>query len=144
MKKETFDVQGMTCSSCVAHVEKAVKKLDGIENVNVNLLSNNMVVEYNEEVVNNEKIIKSVEESGYGASLKNSNNENISKNNSSLDNSKTIKGMKNRLIVSIIFWIPLMYLAMHHNYANSINYAFLQFLLLVRLLLQLPLMQILL
>ena len=45
MKKETFDVQGMTCSSCVAHVEKEVKKLDGIENVNVNLISNNMVVE---------------------------------------------------------------------------------------------------
>lgn len=134
MKKETFDVQGMTCSSCVAHVEKAVKKLDGIENVNVNLLSNNMVVEYNEEVVNNEKIIKSVEESGYGASLKNCNNENISKNNSSLDNSKTIKGMKNRLIVSIIFWIPLMYLAMHHNHTNSINYAFLQFLLLLPIL----------
>ena len=41
-----FDVLGMTCSSCQAHVEKAVNKLEGIKKVNVNLLSNNMIVEY--------------------------------------------------------------------------------------------------
>ena len=46
MKKEKFDIQGMTCSSCSSHVEKAVNKLDGIKCVNVNLLSNNMRVEY--------------------------------------------------------------------------------------------------
>ena len=42
MKKEKFDIQGMTCSSCSAHVEKAVKKVDGVKSVIVNLLSNNM------------------------------------------------------------------------------------------------------
>ena len=50
MKKEKFDIQGMTCSSCSAHVEKAVKKVDGVKSVIVNLLSNNMVVEYDEKV----------------------------------------------------------------------------------------------
>ena len=43
MKKIKFDIQGMTCSSCSSHVEKAVTKLDGVQNVNVNLLSNNMM-----------------------------------------------------------------------------------------------------
>ena len=46
MVKLKFDVQGMTCSSCSAHVEKAVRKLDGINTVTVNLLSNNMIVEF--------------------------------------------------------------------------------------------------
>ena len=69
MKKEKFDIKGMTCSSCSAHVEKAVKKLEGIQKVNVNLLSNNMTVEYNEKVLNDEKIINAVTNEGYGASL---------------------------------------------------------------------------
>ena len=46
MKKVKFNIQGMTCSSCSAHVENAVKKLDGIQKASVNLLSNNMELEY--------------------------------------------------------------------------------------------------
>ena len=69
MLKEKFDIQGMTCSSCSAHVEKAVKKLEGIKEVNVNLLSNNMTVEYDENILDNSKIIKSVIDAGYGANL---------------------------------------------------------------------------
>ena len=49
--KEKFQVLGMTCSSCQAHVEKAVSKLDGVEEVNVNLLSNSMNVTYKEDKV---------------------------------------------------------------------------------------------
>ena len=60
MKKEKFDIQGMTCSSCSSHVEKAVNKLDGIKCVNVNLLSNNMIVEYDEKSLNSEKIERAV------------------------------------------------------------------------------------
>ena len=63
MQKVKFDIQGMTCSSCQAHVEKAVSKLDGIKNVNVNLLSNNMNVEYDESKLDNDKIIKAVVDS---------------------------------------------------------------------------------
>ena len=62
MKKVKFDVTGMTCSSCSSHVDKAVRKLDGVKDVNVNLLSNNMIVEYDEQVVNDDKIIKAVVE----------------------------------------------------------------------------------
>lgn len=46
--KEKFDVSGMTCASCQAHVEKAVRKVPGVKDVTVNLLSNNMVVEFEE------------------------------------------------------------------------------------------------
>ena len=57
MQKEKFDIQGMTCSSCQAHVEKAVEKIEGVKQVNVNLLSNSMIAEYDEKMVNNDKII---------------------------------------------------------------------------------------
>jgi Cu+-exporting ATPase len=60
MKKSVFEISGMTCSSCSSHVERAVKKIDGIKNVNVNLLLNNMTVEYDESLANEEKIIASV------------------------------------------------------------------------------------
>ena len=111
MKKEKFDIQGMTCSSCSAHVENAVKKLEGVKNVNVNLLSNNMMVDYDEKIINNEQIIQAVQKAGYGASLENTNNKKEDKQNRV---NETIKNMKKRLIISICFLIPLMYLAMHH------------------------------
>ena len=67
--KQKFDVTGMTCSACSAHVEKAVRKLEGIQTVNVNLLKNSMVVEYDETALHTEDIIKAVQSGGYGASL---------------------------------------------------------------------------
>ena len=69
MRKVKFDIQGMTCSSCQAHVERAVKKLSGTKKVEVNLLSNNMKVEYDEKELNNEDIIKAVVDAGYGAKV---------------------------------------------------------------------------
>jgi len=111
MRKVKFNIQGMTCSSCSSHVERAVKKLDGIREVNVNLLSNNMLVEYDEKKVNNEKIIKAVVEAGYGASIENKEEK---KSNIKVDNESILLSMKKRLIISICFLIPLMYVAMHH------------------------------
>lgn len=116
MEKIKFDIQGMTCSSCQAHVERAVRKLEGVQNVNVNLLSNNMTLEYNKEVLDTDKIIKTVIDAGYGASL---HKDKPDKNNNGLKTIKvedTIKSMKKRLIISICFLIPLMYLAMHHMF----------------------------
>ena len=57
----------MTCSACVSHVEKAVKKLDGADKVSVNLLTNSMQVEYDETILNEEKIVQAVVDAGYGA-----------------------------------------------------------------------------
>lgn len=114
MQKTKFDIQGMTCSSCSSHVEKAVNKLEGIKNVNVNLLSNNMIVEYDESKLNNETIIKAVVDAGYGAKNADEENKKQSKKEKTINNTDIIKSMKKRLIISICFLIPLMYIAMYH------------------------------
>lgn len=114
MKKSKFDIQGMTCSSCQTHVENAVKKLDGIEKVNVNLLSNNMIVEYNEKKIDDKAIIDGVVKAGYGATVTTEKKENREDKYKKNNQNDVIKSMKKRLIISIIFLVPLMYIAMHH------------------------------
>lgn len=146
MKKQKFNVQGMTCSSCQAHVDKAVRKLEGVKDVNVNLLSNSMIVEFDDKLKNID-IIKAVEDAGYGASEV---NEKKSENTNKNSQEDIIKSMKNRLIISICFLVPLMYIAMHHmlyewfgipvpniiknlfhGTENAITFSFAQFLLLL-------------
>lgn len=112
MKKNNFDVFGMTCSSCQAHVEKAVRKIDGVNKVSVNLLSNDMVVEFDETKVTEDIIIKAVIDAGYNAKIKEKVVTNV------VDDK--LKSMKKRLIISICFLIPLMYIAMH----QMINHMF--------------------
>lgn len=133
--KERFNVTGMTCASCQANVQKAVEKL-GVENVNVNLVSETMNVSYDENKISNDDIINAVEKIGYGASPV---SEKKSKSkNSELSNEE--KNVKNRLIISFLFMIPLMYVSMGHminlplphflhGNSGSVNFAFLQFLL---------------
>lgn len=147
MKKVKFDVQGMTCGSCSSHVERAVNKLNGIKSVNVNLLSNNMIVEYDEQKIDNNEIIQAVAQAGYNASLSEKKEK---KNNKKDKNKENIKSMKKRFIISLCFLIPLMYVSMHHmlyewfklpvpefiknifhGTENSINYSFTQFILLL-------------
>ena len=70
MKKDFFDITGMTCSACANRIEKGVKKLPGIQEVSVNLLKNSMMVSYDETALNRDDIIQSVEKAGYGASVK--------------------------------------------------------------------------
>ena len=67
--KQKYDIIGMSCSACSAHIDKAVRHLDGVEDVNVNLLSNSMVVEYDEKKVDDAFIMKTVENAGYKALL---------------------------------------------------------------------------
>ena len=69
MKKETYDVTGMSCAACSSRVEKAVAKQPGAQQVAVNLLKNSMVVEYDESQLSSAQIIAAVEKAGYGASL---------------------------------------------------------------------------
>ena len=67
--KQKFSVLGMSCAACVGHVNKAVARLNGVNNVDVNLLSNSMVVDYDEKVVNINNIINAVSDAGYGAKI---------------------------------------------------------------------------
>lgn len=101
--KEKFNVYGMTCASCQAHVDKAVRKLDGVKSVNVNLLSNNMVVDY--EGITSNDIISAVVSAGYNASLA-SNDTKKEVINKTKDN--TLRD----LIISIILLLVLMYFSM--------------------------------
>lgn len=140
MKSQKFDIKGMTCSACSLAVDKSVNKLEGIEGVNVNLLSNNMVVKYDESKLSDDKIIKAVENAGYQAFIlgdKGKTNNNVDKDNIA---EIEIKEMKKRLIISLIFTIPLFYISMGHmmkwplpnmlhGNENSITFAFIQFLL---------------
>ena len=160
--KERFDVTGMTCSACSSHVEKSVGKLTGVENVSVNLLTNSMQVEFDENKLDTAGIIKAVEDAGYGAAVKDehakfgaktSGQSGSQENNGLSAVEQNVKNMKKRLIVSLIFWIPLMYVSMGHmiyqwlnipmppftmNFLhgneNAITYAFTQFLLLLPIL----------
>ncbi len=119
-----FDVTGMTCSACSAHVEKSVSKLEGVDKVSVNLLTNSMQAEYNEDIVNENDIINAVISAGYGASVKGSaqTGNSIGKTTSGSQDSvgdiykKNIESMKKRLAVSVIFLIPLMYVSMGHMF----------------------------
>lgn len=112
---QKFNVTGMTCSACSAAVEKSVKKLDGIGSINVNLLSNSMVVEYEEGAVDASGIIHAVENAGYGASVFTHGAASEQKKDSNPVQDE-LKSVRTRLIVSFAFWIPLMYLAMHHMF----------------------------
>lgn len=112
MKKVKFDIQGMTCSSCSSHVERAVSKLTGIQSVNVNLLSNNMVVEFDEQKIDTTAIIKAVKNAGYSAIISKENKVISQKSNKN----NTIKEMQKKLTISIAFLIPLMFVAMHHMF----------------------------
>ena len=160
--KERFDVTGMTCSACSSHVEKSVGKLTGVENVSVNLLTNSMQVEFDENKLDTAGIIKAVEDAGYGAAVKDGHAKSGTKTSGQSDSQENsglsaveqnVKNMKKRLIVSLIFWIPLMYVSMGHmiyqwlnipmppftmNFLhgneNAIIYAFTQFLLLLPIL----------
>lgn len=113
MEKLKFDISGMTCSSCASHVNRAVSKLKGVKNVNVNLLLNNMEVEFDNKILKSDDIIQAVEKAGYGASLE-SNKKESKKDTENKNEKNNLKLLKKKLIVSICFLIPLMYIAMHH------------------------------
>lgn len=139
---EKFNVTGMTCSACSAHVEKSVKKLDGVKSVNVNLLQNNMHVDFDETAISVDDIINAVVSGGYGASVAGKEQE---KKDNKIDNE--ISNMKFRLVVSLVCLVPLMYISMGHMWGwpflsvfhgaeNGITFA------LTQMLLTLPIMYV--
>ena len=113
--KQKFDVTGMSCSACSAHVEKAVSRVPGVDQVQVNLLQNSMVVEYEDEATDAAAIIHAVEDAGYGASVKDA-HEPAKKAENDLQKrtAEEAKKMKHRLSWSIVFLIVLMYISMGH------------------------------
>ena len=124
MRKETFNVTGMTCSACAARVERAVKKMEGTADVSVNLLTNTMTLAYDEAAANPAAIIAAVEDAGYGASVKGVASAQAApqaggSSEADADTAeKEIRAMRSRLTVSILFLLPTMYIAMSHMLAD--------------------------
>jgi Cu+-exporting ATPase len=113
VKKEKYTVSGMTCAACSAAVERAVSQVPGVSSVNVNLLANVMVVEYDESALDASRIIAAVSDAGYAAAP------------ASAEQQRTqaapvgaitdeIAQMKKRVVVSLVFMVLLMYVSMGH------------------------------
>lgn len=129
MKKEKYNITGMSCSACSARVKKAVAKLPGMDDVTVNLLTNSMQVQYDEEQLQWAMIVAAVEKAGYGASL--AQGQAAAETDGGMapagaicrqENSKgpasgfqaEAAAMGKRLVWSVVFLLPILYLAMHH------------------------------
>ena len=106
--KQKFSVTGMTCAACSAHVEKAVKGLAGVQEVQVNLLGNSMSVTYNEPLTA-QQICEAVAKAGYGATVM---GETAAPTPAPVSNAQ--KSLKVRFVSSLVFLLPLFYLSMGH------------------------------
>ncbi|MBR7070376.1 MAG: heavy metal translocating P-type ATPase [Oxalobacter sp.] len=144
MKKEQFDITGMSCAACSNRVDRAVSALEGIAEVNVNLLKNSMTVSFDEQETDVPAIINAVTQAGYGASLKTAPfQQTPSKTSQQPSNTGTeIRQVRLRLVFSVLFMLPLFYLSMGHMAGlplpsclsapeNVMAFAFTQFLLTV-------------
>ena len=126
MTQDKFDVGGMTCAACQAHVDRAVSKLDGVQSVAVNLLAGSMLVDYDPAQVTPDDICTAVDRAGYSASPVDAGADTAPSGSAQAGSgaahmeSPTKKleaaasAMRTRLIVSIIFLIPLFYIGMGH------------------------------
>ena len=116
-----YDVTGMSCAACSNRIEKAVSKVPGVTSCSVSLLTNSMGVDG---TASPEAVIAAVEKAGYGASEKGAHGNqarekrgSMAAEEESLKDKETPK-MKRRLIASLCFWIPLMYISMGHMMWN--------------------------
>ena len=126
MAQDKFDVGGMTCAACQAHVDRAVSKLDGVQSVAVNLLAGSMLVDYDPAQVSPDDICTAVDRAGYSASPISAGTDAASSGSSQARSGVThmesptkkleaaASAMRTRLIISIIFLIPLFYTGMGH------------------------------
>lgn len=116
MKFKEFTITGMTCAACHANITRAVSGINGVKNVEVNLLSGLMKLEFDENFTNEDKIIQKVESIGYGAKVKGKEKTKSSLKsnwaNSKNEKVKDLKAMRTRVILSFIFLILLLYVSM--------------------------------
>ena len=126
MAQDKFDVGGMTCAACQAHVDRAVSKLDGVQSVAVNLLAGSMLVDYDPAQVSPDDICTAVDRAGYSASPISTGTDAVQSGSAQARSGAahmesptkkleaTASAMRTRLIVSIVFLIPLFYIGMGH------------------------------
>lgn len=113
MIKEKFNITGMSCSSCSSRIQTKIQNLNGIKKAEVNLLTNSMSVEFDEDIISTNEIIENVISLGYGAS--------IYTNNINIESKRHVNTSLKKLIVSIILLIPLIFFSMSHMFGITIN-----------------------
>lgn len=148
-EKQIFDISGMSCAACSAHIEKDLSQLDGVSRLSVNLLNNSMQLDYDEEKLSENDIIRAVESAGYGASPRNkreaARHPGSDRAAAERERAHALSGQKRRLIISLFFAALLFYLSMGHminwplpsfflGEKNAMTFAFTQFLLLLPIL----------
>ncbi|MGL4999124.1 MAG: heavy metal translocating P-type ATPase [Cetobacterium sp.] len=116
MKENTFKIEGMSCSACSGHVEKAVRKLDGIIEANVNLAGEKLFVKFDEKKITILEIINAVQNLGYKATSE----ENFDLSKSEDNRDKEIKELWNRFVISLVFTMPLLIISMGHMLGYSL------------------------
>ncbi|MFR2719649.1 MAG: cation transporter, partial [Ruminococcus sp.] len=102
MKQECYDITGMTCASCSAAVERVTRKMEGVQESNVNLATNKMTITYDESKVSPEDIIGRVEKAGFGAALEQI-KEKEQEKEEKLEQEEAQHKIRQRVIGSIIF-----------------------------------------
>lgn len=114
MRKELLDIKGMSCSACSARIEKVIGKMNGVESINVNLLKNNAHISYDEAVVDEAAIIAKIEKLGFGAVP---HVQKVQVQTVPVDTAaQEMAELKERLIFSACFTIPIFYLHMGKMY----------------------------
>lgn len=112
IQKKKFHVTGMTCTACSSHVEKAVRRVSGVKQADVSLMLNSMAVSYDDAVTSVGEIRAAVSRAGYGATEEGAAKQKEASDENPLDTQQ--QDMKRRLIWSIVFLVPLMYVSMGH------------------------------
>ena len=113
---QQFNITGMSCSACSARIEKVLAKMDGVTSVSVNLLRNRMLVDFDESKIAIDEICEKVAAIGFGASVLTSQNTNFK----NTEENSEVRMLGIRLVLSLIFSIPLFILAMGPMWSLSI------------------------
>src|SRR5665648_44730 len=109
MNKETRKITGMTCASCSARIEKVVSKMEGVEQISVNLATEKATISYDPKITDISSIKSRIEKTGYGA-LDIQEKKIVDDNK--IGKEKEIKTLWTKFIISAFFSVPLLYFAM--------------------------------
>lgn len=115
MRKELLDIKGMSCTACSSRIEKVVGRMQGVQQISVNLLTNNAQIEYDETLVKEQDILNRIAKLGFSASVHQQTTIAIKENPQDTALTELLE-MRSRLIFSIIFAVPLFYLHMGQMY----------------------------
>lgn len=144
--KVDFKIGGMTCASCAKAIERAVNKLDGIENINVNVATERATINYDISKLKLTQVRNTIEKAGYKV-LEKSESQNENLDEDKLIKEKEMKTLFTKFLVAVGFSVPLLYIAMGpmvpspigpwpvpniiNPTTNSLNYALIQLMLVI-------------